>query len=62
MLLFNVREAGEALKTGFNFYPLKSQSSVGFVFHCPRCTFRFRYSKVVKRLFVGRKHYPKQKK
>jgi hypothetical protein len=50
--MFNIRDEGEQVKQGFNFYPLKS-SHIGFVLRIKDRTYTVRYSKVVKRLVVS---------
>lgn len=51
--MFYLRKEGEALRNGFNFYPLSDTGSFGFVFKLSAKVFRFRYSKIHSRWFVG---------
>ena len=50
--MFHIRDDGEKSSFGFNFYPLSSESSVGFKFKLAEGKgFAVRYSKVCKRWF-----------
>jgi hypothetical protein len=49
--MINIRNEGETVKQGFNFYPLSS-SHIGFVLRIKNKTFTVRYSKIVKRFVV----------
>ena len=51
--MFHIRDEGEVVKLGFNFYPIKSSSSAGFVLRIKDKCIYFRYSKVVKRFMVS---------
>ena len=46
--MFNIRDEGELIKQGFNFYPLNS-SQIGIVLRIKNKFFAIRYSKVLKR-------------
>ena len=50
--MFNIRDEGELVKQGFNFYPIKSSSSARFVLKIKNKCIYVRYSKVVKRFMV----------
>ena len=50
--MFNIRDEGEVVKQGFNFYPTKS-SHIGFVLRIKDKFITVRYSKVVKRFVVS---------
>ena len=48
--MFNIRDEGEQIKNGFNFYPLRSTNSFGFIFRLNNKTFWLRYSKTMKKI------------
>jgi len=48
MFLFNIADEGDKLKSGFNFYPLKCEHSVGFRFKLFNFCFMLRYAKLRK--------------
>jgi len=50
--MFNIRDEGELVKQGFNFYPAKS-SHIGFVLRIKDKFISFRYSKIFKRFIVS---------
>jgi hypothetical protein len=50
--MFNIRDEGEVVKQGFNFYPTKS-NHIGFVLRIKDKFITARYSKVVKRFVVS---------
>lgn len=47
--MIHIRDEGEPIKQGFNFYPLNSYGSIGFVFRFRDTARWFRYSKITKR-------------
>jgi hypothetical protein len=50
--MFNIRDEGETVKQGFNFYPTTSDH-IGVVLRIKDKFITVRYSKVVKRLIVS---------
>jgi hypothetical protein len=50
--MFNIRDEGEIIKQGFNFYPTKS-GQVGFVLRIKDKFITVRYSKVAKRFIIS---------
>jgi hypothetical protein len=46
--MIHIRNEGEAIRTGFNFYPPKS-NLFGFVFKAGTLTFTARYNKTTKK-------------
>lgn len=47
-----IRDEGERRENGFNFYPIKSYSSIGFVFRFGLHLWFFRFSKLTKKCSV----------
>lgn len=47
--MFNIRDEGELVHPGFNFYPLKSRN-IGFIFRIKDKFICIRYSKQVKKI------------
>ena len=52
--MIRIRDEGEIIKEGFNFYPLSSVSSFGFVLRIKHTIYRVRYSKFAKKWFIGK--------
>lgn len=50
--MFNIRDEGEVVTQGFNFYSMNS-SSIGFILRIRDRMFVARYSKVVKRFYCN---------
>lgn len=48
--MITLRDEGEPIKNGFNFYPSNSTNSLGFVFRIKEQTFWLRYSKITKKV------------
>jgi hypothetical protein len=51
--MFYLREEGQALHNGFNFYRLSDKSSSGFIFRLGTKSFMLRYSKIKNTWFIG---------
>jgi hypothetical protein len=47
--MIHIRGEGQAIRTGFNFYPLSNEGSFGFVFKLKGYQFMWRYSKMTKK-------------
>ena len=54
-----VRDEGEKVRNGINFYPLSSTSSIGFVFRVGRSSWYVRYSKTTEKFNFTRSTIPK---
>ncbi len=52
-LLMHIRDEGETIQYGFNFYPLSS-IHVGFVLRTANALYRFRFSKITKKIYITR--------
>jgi hypothetical protein len=50
--MIHIRQEGEIIRNGFNFYPLTDKGSVGFIFKLGKRIFRIRYSKITGKLNV----------
>lgn len=50
--MIHIREEGEPLRNGFNFYPLSDAYSSGFVFRLGDFVLLCRYSKTLKRWVI----------
>lgn len=55
--MFYIRDEGEPVKNGFNFYPLDSFSSMGFVLRIGARALWIRYSKFTKKLSCSWKRF-----
>ena len=51
--MLHIREEGQVMHQGFNFYPLSDVSSFGFVFKFKDRLFWFRYSKNIPKWIIG---------
>ena len=51
MKLIHVRDEGEPIRPGLNFYP-QSSNHVGFVINMMNTLYRFRFSKLTKRIHI----------
>lgn len=49
--MIHIRDEGEPVKNGFNFYPLNSKSSVGVVLRVGKYALWMRYSKKRNKIF-----------
>jgi hypothetical protein len=49
--MFYIRDEGEVVKNGFNFYPLNSSHSIGVVIKVWKYALMVRYSKLRKKMF-----------
>jgi len=59
--MIHIRDEGELLKTGFNFYPFSS-NQVGFKFYIDgKKSWQLRYSKLAGLLWVGKKSFKLRK-
>ena len=47
-----LRQEGELIRTGFNFYPLNDKGSVGFIFRAFGKTISVRYSRITKKIGI----------
>lgn len=43
--MFHIREEGEKIRNGFNFYPLSDEYNFGVIFRYNNHVYRVRYSK-----------------
>lgn len=51
--MFYIRDEGEPVRNGFNFYPFKSTNSVGVVIRLNKHAIWLRYSKLRRKLFCS---------
>lgn len=49
-----VRDEGGVIRQGFNFYPIRSKSSFGCIVRIKNAIYKFRYSKVARKWFIGK--------
>jgi hypothetical protein len=54
MKLMHIRDEGETIQYGFNFYPLSSVNSVGFILRTANTLYRFRFSKITKKIIISK--------
>ena len=52
--MIHIRKECEPVRYGFNFYPISDKGSFGFVFKAKDFKFVCRYSKVTKKLLLGK--------
>ena len=52
--MFCIRQEGQKIQQGINFYPLKDPSSFGALIRFKDTLLRFRYSKHISKWFIGR--------
>lgn len=52
--MLHVRDEGGIVRQGLNFYPLRSSSSFGCIARIKHTIYKFRYSKVSKKWFIGK--------
>ncbi len=50
--MIHIRQEGEIIRNGFNFYPLTDKGSAGFILRLGKKIFRIRYSKITGKLNV----------
>lgn len=51
--MFHLREEGQVVRNGFNFYKLSDKSNAGFIFRLGTKFFTLRYSKIRKTWIIG---------
>ena len=50
--MIHIRQEGEMIRNGFNFYPLTDKGSAGFILKLGKRIFQMRYSKITGKLNV----------
>lgn len=58
--MFHIRNDGEELKQGFNFYPWKS-TSIGFILKIKNTSYMVRWSRVIKKFFFHKSIWTKER-
>lgn len=51
-IMIHIRQEGEMIRNGFNFYPLTDKGSAGFILKLGKRIFQMRYSKITGKLNV----------
>jgi len=51
-IMIHIRQEGEIIRNGFNFYPLTDKGSAGFILKLGKRIFWIRYSKITGKLNV----------